>query len=125
MFGATDDYIGGSNRIKRSVFGRYRRGHSWRWLPYLQPKCIFTTNYDELIELGYRTLAVQDRRVDVVAVEANRVSGDKTRILKIGDQRLAREIGRWRRKIHKITRQRLRDVSLTLGNVARIFANRT
>jgi hypothetical protein len=28
-------------------------------------------------------------------------------------------------KIQKITRQRLGDVSLTLGNVARIFANWT
>jgi hypothetical protein len=58
-------------------------------------------------------------------MSSHRVFGSKVRILKIGDQRLAREIGRWRRKIQKIARQRLRDVSLTLGNVARIFANRT
>jgi hypothetical protein len=44
-----------------------------------------------------------------------------TRILKIGDQRLAQKTGRLRPKIQKITPQRLRDVSLTLGNVARIF----
>jgi hypothetical protein len=56
---------------------------------------------------------------------SNRVSDAAIRILKIRDQRLASEIGRLRRKIPKITRQRLRDVSLTLGNVARIFANRT
>ena len=52
---------------------------------------------------------------------SNRVSNATTRILKIGDQRLARKTGRLRPKIQKITPQRLRDVSLTLGNVARIF----
>jgi hypothetical protein len=46
-------------------------------------------------------------------------------ILKIRDQRLASEIARLRRKIQKITRQGLRDISLTLGNVGRIFATRT
>jgi hypothetical protein len=58
-------------------------------------------------------------------VTSNRVSDVPIRILKIRDQRLASEIGRLPRKIQKITRQRLSDVSLTLGNVARIFANRT
>ena len=51
--------------------------------------------------------------------------GSRTRILKIGDQRLAREIGRSRPKIHKTTPLRLRDVSLTPGQVAHILANRT
>jgi hypothetical protein len=45
-----------------------------------------------------------------------------TRILKIGDQRLAREIGLLRLKIQKITPQRLRDISLSRGNIACIFA---
>jgi hypothetical protein len=58
-------------------------------------------------------------------VTSNRVSDAAIRILKICDRRLANEIGRLRRKIQKITRQRLRDISLTLGNVARIFATRT
>jgi hypothetical protein len=53
------------------------------------------------------------------------ISRQTKRILKIGDQRLTREIGLLRPKIQKITSQRLRDVSLTPGNVARIFANRT
>jgi hypothetical protein len=56
---------------------------------------------------------------------SNRVSDAAIRILKIRDQRLASEIARLRRKIQKITRQRLRDISLTLGNVGRIFATRT
>jgi hypothetical protein len=45
--------------------------------------------------------------------------------LKIRDQTLASKIGRLRRKIQKITRQRLGNVSPTRGNVARIFANPT
>jgi hypothetical protein len=56
---------------------------------------------------------------------SNRVSEETKRILKIGDQRLASEIGWLRWKIQKIKRQRLHDVSLTLGYVARIFGNRT
>lgn len=47
-----------------------------------------------------------------------------TRILKTGDQRLAREIGRMSPKIEKIAPQRFRNVSLTRGNVAAIFGNR-
>jgi hypothetical protein len=43
----------------------------------------------------------------------------------MGDQRLAREIGRMSPKIQKIAHQRFRNVSLTRGNVAPIFANRT
>jgi hypothetical protein len=58
-------------------------------------------------------------------VTSNRVSDAAIRILRIRDQRLASEIGRLRGKIQKIARQRLRDVSLTLGNVVPIFANRT
>jgi hypothetical protein len=45
--------------------------------------------------------------------------------LKIGDQRPAREIEQLQPKIQKITPQRLRNVPLTVGNVARIFATRT
>ena len=50
---------------------------------------------------------------------------DHVRILRIGDQRRVREIGRMSPKIQKITPQRFRIVSLTRGNVAPIFANRT
>ena len=50
--------------------------------------------------------------------------GSRTDI-EIGDQRLVREIGRMSPKIQKITPQRFRIVSLTRGNVAPIFANRT
>jgi hypothetical protein len=56
---------------------------------------------------------------------SNQVSGVGTRILKLGDQRLARQFGRTRQKIQIIAFERLRGASLTLGNVARIFANRT
>jgi hypothetical protein len=56
---------------------------------------------------------------------SNRVSATATRILKIGDQRLAREIGLLQPKIQKSTPQRLHDISLTRENVARIFATRT
>ena len=52
---------------------------------------------------------------------SNRPSVHHTRILKIGDQRLAREIGRMSPKIQKIAPQRFRNVSLTRGNVAPIF----
>jgi hypothetical protein len=41
-------------------------------LPYLQPKCIFTTNYDELIELGYKQHTGQ---LDVVCNDRQPVSG--------------------------------------------------
>ncbi len=41
------------------------------------------------------------------------------------DQRLAREIGRLQLQIQEITPQRVDDVSLTFGNVARILATRT
>jgi hypothetical protein len=41
------------------------------------------------------------------------------------DQRLAREIGRLQLQIQEITPQRVDDVSLTLGNIARILATRT
>ncbi len=58
-------------------------------------------------------------------VSPNRVSGVTTRILKICHQRLSRVMRRLRPKIQKIKPQRQRDVSLTLENVARIFANRT
>src|SRR5262249_8356269 len=44
---------------------------------------------------------------------------------KIRDERPASEIGRLRQKIQRIAGQRLRDLSLSLGNVARIFADRT
>ena len=57
-------------------------------------------------------------------MQSNRISANTTRRLKTGGQRLAREIGRLRPKIQKITPQRLRDVSLTLGNVAPILSNR-
>jgi hypothetical protein len=50
---------------------------------------------------------------------------DAEPLLKIDDQRLPWEIGLLRSKIQKITPQKLRDVSLTRGNVARIFATRT
>jgi hypothetical protein len=50
---------------------------------------------------------------------------DHARILKIGDQRLAWEIGRMSPEIQKIAPQRFRIVSLTRGNVAPIFASRT
>src|SRR5947207_1016528 len=43
----------------------------------------------------------------------------------VSDDMPARKVGLLRPKIQKITPQRLRNVSLTLGNVARIFANRT
>src|SRR6266540_4278155 len=49
----------------------------------------------------------------------------QTRKLQIGDQRPAREIGWLRPKIQKNMPRRPRDLSLTLGNVARISANRT
>ena len=49
------------------------------------------------------------------------VSGVKTRILKIGDQRLTRENDRLRPKIRKIALQRLRRISLTRGNVGGVF----
>ena len=45
-----------------------------------------------------------------------------TRILKIGDQRPARAIGRMSPKIQKIAPQIFRKASLTCGNVAPIFA---
>jgi hypothetical protein len=60
-----------------------------------------------------------------VSAHSNRVSGVRTRKLQIGDQRLAREIGWLRAKIQKYIPRRPRDLSLTLGNVARISANRT
>jgi hypothetical protein len=56
---------------------------------------------------------------------SNRVCWITYGILKIGDQRLVREIGRMSPKIQKIAPQRFRSVSLTRGNVAPIFANRT
>jgi hypothetical protein len=60
-----------------------------------------------------------------VSAHSNRVSGVRTRKLQIGDQRLAREIGWLRAKIQKNLPRRPRDLALTLGNVARISANRT
>jgi len=65
------------------------------------------------------------REVERSHATSNRVSLITTRILKIRDQRLAREIGLLRPEIQRITPQRLCDVSLTPGNVARIFATRT
>jgi hypothetical protein len=48
-----------------------------------------------------------------------------TRILKIVDQRLARQIARLQPKIKKIPPQRLSDISPMLGNVAPILLTRT
>jgi hypothetical protein len=56
---------------------------------------------------------------------SNHVSAVSTRILKIGDQRLARETGRMLPKIQEIAPQRLSNVSLTCGNDGPIFATRT
>jgi hypothetical protein len=62
--------------------------------------------------------------IEPVSPSSNRVSGKPTRILKTGDRRLSRKIRPLRPKIVKITPQRLRDVSLTRGNTARIFVTR-
>jgi Uncharacterized protein conserved in bacteria C-term(DUF2220) len=56
---------------------------------------------------------------------SRRVSDVTTRRLKIGDQRPARGIELLQPKIQQITPQRLRNVPLTVGNVARIFVTRT
>jgi hypothetical protein len=56
---------------------------------------------------------------------SNRVSDIGTWILKTADQRLTHKIGRLPPTIQKITPQRLRNVSLTLGNLARNSATRT
>jgi hypothetical protein len=56
---------------------------------------------------------------------SNRVSESTTRILKIRDQRLAPEIQLASPEIEKNGRQRLAVVSITRGNVARIFASGT
>jgi hypothetical protein len=52
---------------------------------------------------------------------SNRVSGVTTRILKIGDQRLACEFDRFWAKLSKIAPQRLRDVSLTNSQECREY----
>jgi len=62
--------------------------------------------------------------IEPVSMNSNQVSDARDTDIENSRQRLASEIGRLRRKIQKITRQRLRDISLTLRNVASIFANR-
>ena len=54
---------------------------------------------------------------------SNRVSAVGKWILKIGDQRLAREIARWWPNIREIELQRPRYVSLIARNVARIHVS--
>jgi hypothetical protein len=56
---------------------------------------------------------------------SNSVSAGRTRILKIGDQRLTPEIGSSRPKIRKIVRHRLCNVPLSIGNVAHFLAQWT
>src|SRR5436190_6828325 len=56
---------------------------------------------------------------------SNRVSAIKTRILKIRDQRLARETGATLQKIKKSARQKLAIATLTRGNIACISVDRT
>src|SRR5262245_48530618 len=73
----------------------------------------------------HRSKQHQMGREQPVSAHSNRVSGVRTRKLQIGDQRLAREIGWLRAKIQKNIPRRPRDLSLTLGHVARISANRT
>jgi hypothetical protein len=41
-------------------------------LPYLQPRSVFTTNYDELVELGYKH---HSRQLDVICRDRTPVSG--------------------------------------------------
>ena len=62
------------------------------------------------------------RKFEPVSVGFEPRLSHHTRILKIGDQRLARAIGRMSPKIQKIAPQRFRKASLTCGNVAPIFA---
>lgn len=54
---------------------------------------------------------------------SNRVSAAGTRILKIGERRLLREIESWWPKIREIERLRRRHIKLTARNVARILVN--
>src|SRR5580704_16274332 len=53
----------------------------------------------------------------------NPLAAARKRILKIGDQRPAREIGRWWPNIREIELQRPRYVSLVARNVVRIYVS--
>ena len=75
----------------------------------------------EGINMGFALRSISNRSHAM----SNRVSDIRTRILKTADQRPAQKIGQLRPAIHKITQQRLRFISLTLGNVALIPANQT
>jgi hypothetical protein len=71
-----------------------------------------------------RDLLSPDANVEPVCMSSNRVSAIKIRILKIRDQRLARETGATLRKIQKSASQRLAMAPLTHGNIAYIFVGR-
>src|SRR3954447_10802281 len=59
----------------------------------------------------------------VVGFELRNPSGRHSR--PSGDRRLAREIGRMSPKVQEIAPQRFSHASLTLGNIAPVFVNRT
>jgi hypothetical protein len=65
------------------------------------------------------------RHIEPVSVGFEPCLLHHTRILKIGDQRLARDFGRMSPTMQKIAPQRFRNISLTSGNVAPISASRT